>query len=151
MHWFLTVLFQVPYNNIFWLRLDKVFCGISGLRAWTTLDYSHISFFFVIVTFLLQCCNFVINAFVTTTHITLFFGTFKLRIKVVITLLPGLPLWDTLYRVTTKFFQVTKKRILNNIKVLCLMVRSNYVRKYNTITLHVGSSFFGLFWCGAFV
>ena len=46
--------------------------------------------------------------------ITLFFGTFKLRIKV--TLFFGLSLSDTLYYVTITFFQVPKTRILNNVR-----------------------------------
>ena len=49
--------------------------------------YSHVLFFFVIVTFLLLCHNYVIKTFVTANNfndvkITSFFGTFKLRIKV---------------------------------------------------------------------
>ena len=35
---------------------------------------------------------------------------------VIITLLPGLSLWETLYFVITTFFQVPKKSILNNIR-----------------------------------
>ena len=53
---------------------------MSGLRVQTTLHYSHVSFFLVIAIFLLLCHNYIINVFVTTTHLALFFG--MLRIKV---------------------------------------------------------------------
>ena len=53
----------------------------------------------------------------------------------------GLSLWDTLYYVTTTFFQVPKTRILNNIRNASLLVCSHYIRKYDTITLCVWSSF----------
>ena len=58
----------------------------------------------------------------------------------------GLSLWYTLYYATTTFFQVSKTRILSNIiNARCLLVRSNEVRKYDTITLRVGSSFLDSF------
>ena len=67
---------------------------------------------------------------------------------VIITLFLGLPLWYTY--VTTTFFQVPKKRILITLEIRCLLVRSNYVRKYDTITLRVGSSFLDYLFCGTF-
>ena len=60
---------------------------------------------------------------------------------VVITLFLGFSLCHTLYYVTTTFFQLPKKRILNNIRNASFTLRSNYFRKYNTITLCIGSSF----------
>ena len=67
----------------------------------------------------------------------------RIKVNVIITLFLGLSLWDTLYYVTTTFFQVPRKRILNNTEMSCLLVRSNHVRKLDTITLRTGSSFLG--------
>ena len=57
---------------------------------------------------------------------------------VIITLFLGLPLWDALYYVTTTFFQVSRKRILHNIRNTLF---TGTLQKYDTITLRVGSSF----------
>ena len=67
------------------------------------------------------------------------------KICFIITLFFGLPLWDTLYYVTTTFFKVLKTRILNNNKIRRLLVRSNYLRKNDTIALRVRSSFLSYF------
>ena len=81
------------------------------------------------VTFLLLCHNYVINAFVTTTHLMLFFDTFKLRIRV--------------SRFLENIFLIT-------LEMHCLLVRSNNVWKLDTISLHCWVLIFGLLFCGMF-
>ena len=62
-----------------------------------------------------------------------FFGIFKLRIKV--TLFLGLPLWNTLYYVTTTFFQVPNHAFLITLQIrlrysyvrFCLLLRDNFI------------------------
>ena len=76
------------------------------------------------MTFLLLCHNYVVNAFVTTTRLTLFFDTFKLRIKV--------------SRFLEKVFLIT-------LEMYCLLVRSDYVRELDTIGFCAGSLFLGYF------
>ena len=73
--------------------------------------YTAIAFhFFIIVTFLLLCHNNnvfnVIFWYVQVTH----------KSYVIITLFLGMSLWDILYYVTSTFFQILKKCILNNIR-----------------------------------
>ena len=74
--------------------------------------------------FLLLCHSYVINAFVTTAHLTLFFDTFKLRIKV--------------SRFLENVFLIT-------LEMHCLLVHSNYVWKLDTLSLRAGSLFLGYF------
>ena len=69
--------------------------------------------------------------------ITLVFGTFKLCIKVTS--------WFVIVRyfchMTTTFFQVSKNVFLLMLEICYILVRSNYVRNNDTITLPVGSAF----------
>ena len=76
------------------------------------------------MTFLLLYHNYVINDFVTTTYLTLFFDTFKLRIKV--------------SRFLENVFLIT-------LEMHCLLVRCNHVRKLDKISLRAGSLFLGYF------
>ena len=76
------------------------------------------------MTFLLLYHNYVINAFVTTTSLRLFFDAFKLRLKV---------------------FRFLENVFLLTLEMYCLLVRSNYVRKLDTISLRAGSLFLGYF------
>ena len=103
--------------------------------------YSHVSFFFVI--FLRHCVMSQLHyqCFCQDNTINDIFGYVQVTHKrtVVITLFLGF--CHTLYYVTTKFFQLPKKLILNNIRNALFTLRSNYFRKYNTITLCIGSSF----------
>ena len=64
---------------------------------------------------------------------------------VIITLFLGLSLWDTLYYVTTTFSRFSENEFLITLEMRCLLLRSNYVRKSDTITLGAVSSFLGYF------
>ena len=66
--------------------------------------------------------------------ITLFFGKFL-----------GLSLWDILYYVTTTFSRFLKDVFWIILEIRYLLLRSNYVHKYDLITLRVRFSFLEFF------
>ena len=66
--------------------------------------------------------------------ITLFFGKFL-----------GLSLWDILYYVTTTFSRFLKDVFWIILEIRYLLLRSNYVHKYDLITLRVRFSFSDFF------
>ena len=77
--------------------------------------------------------------------ITLFFGMFKLRIKVTLYLSYSLVCH---FEILCNMWQLHFSRFLKHVffltlEILHLLVCSNYVRKYDTITLRVWSSFLG--------
>ena len=135
-------------SNFFYHDKNGLYIYILLFLRVLFLHYSHVSFFFVSVTFLLLCHNYVINAFITTTHLTLFFGTFKLHRKVTLQLRCFLICHCAILRIMWQlhFYRFLKNIFLITLKMRFLLVRSNFVRKSGTITLRVGSSFLGYFY-----
>ena len=120
-------------------------CVTSLLSRLFFLSYWDVSF---IMSRLLYQCFYYNNAFLMALKVTLFFGTFKLRIKV--SLLLSLSLWGTMYDVIIAFFQVPKKHILNNIwNVLftgTFQIRTETVYNYFQCLVVI----FGLLFCDTF-
>ena len=120
-------------------------CITSLLSRLFFLRYCDVSF---IMSRLLYQCFYYNNTFLMALKETLFFGTFKLRIKV--SLLLSWSLWDTMYDVTIAFFQVPKKHILNNIwNVLftgTFQIRTETVYNYFQCLVVI----FGLLFCDTF-
>ena len=69
---------------------------------------------------------------------------------VIFRLFLGLLLWDTFIMWQLYFPRFLKNKFLIILEIRYLLVRSNYVRKYVTITLRVGSSFLDYFFCITF-
>ena len=108
------------------------------------LHYSHVSFFFVNVTFLLVKSQLRDLCFCYHNTINVVFWYVQVTHKsyIVFTFFLGFSLWHTLHYVTTTFFQAPKTYIFNNIRNALF---TNYVRKYDTIILRTGSSFLDYF------
>ena len=147
MYWFTTALFQVPHKNIFFdyvrIRFFVVCLDYVRKHLYTTVTFhfsSSLWHYFCYVTTKFQC--FCYN---NTFNVVFWYAQVTHNSYVINTLFFGLSLWDTLCYVTTIFCQVPKNVFLTTLEMRCLLVRSNYVRKLDTITLRVGSSFLGYF------
>ena len=114
--------------------------------------YSHMSFsslqhFFYYVSTTLSMLLLREHVF-NIVKITVVFGSSSYaKMYVIIRLFLGLSLWDTFIMWQLYFSRFLKSIFLIILEICYLLVRFNYVRKYDTNTLRVGSSFLDLiFW-----
>ena len=138
----LTSLFALIYNcvvsgslqkNIFdYVRIRFFVVGRDYVREQL---YSHVSFFFIIVTFLLLLSQLRYQCFCYN-------STFVMVLK---WLGNGLVCHCEILSIMWQlhFSRFLKNVFLITLEIRCLLVRSNYLRKYDTVTLRIGASFLG--------